>query len=308
MVAPDSRPAKAPVPGNWGTYPYSGLHPWGRFPRAGRFTNRPRRRCLNFVGKEISYCQTCGDRLGVGEALEDQVYVHDGRRFCAACRPAQATARIPVPDRRKSSTKMRTPGPAAVRPRETTRVRKRSGVGLALLAASAVALAIGIAIAAGGGTPPPPAEPRPVEIVVPAAKPAPAVDAGPTLDERLTRIRELRAADLMYERRDEVRRMLTEASAKAGSRLEEVDRLSAEYDRAFEEAAARLADFTRSEAARMAVKQKYAEAIERLDGFPAQFHSSKAAASLKLLRDDYERRRPPPGQSPPVPDAPRRVL
>ena len=59
---------------------------------------------------------------------------------------------------------------------------------------------------------------------------------------------------------------------------------------------------------RMAAKQKYAEAIERIDGFPAPFRSSKAAASLKLLRDDYERRRPPPGQSPPVPDAPRRVL
>src|SRR5204863_3403071 len=52
-------------------------------------------RCLTGVGKEVSYCQICGDRLGVGEALEHQVYVHEGRRYCSACRPAAATAKIP---------------------------------------------------------------------------------------------------------------------------------------------------------------------------------------------------------------------
>ncbi len=259
------------------------------------------------MGKEISYCQVCGDRLGVGEALENQVYVHDGRRYCSACRPERATAKIPLPDRRKSTTKMRAPA----RPKETTRVRKRRGPAFAVAAGLAVASAIGIAIAAGGRAPDPPAAaPRASgEIAAPAPTPAPKPDARPTLDEMLARVRELRQSDLMFERRDEVRRLLAEAALKAGSRREEVDLSSADYDRSFEEAAARLADFTRSEAARMATKQKFAEAIERLDGFPAAFRTSRAAGPLQRLREDYERRRSSSGAPPASGDtSPRRVL
>jgi hypothetical protein len=262
------------------------------------------------VGKEISYCQVCGDRLGVGEGLENQVYVHEGRRYCSSCRPERAAAKIPVVDRRKSSTKMRSPAPAA-RPREGTRVRKRRGPALAMAAGLALASAIGIAIAAGGRAPEPPAAvPKaPGDAGAPAATPAPKPDAGPTLDERLARVRELRQSDLMFERRDEVRRLLAEAAVKAGPRLEEVDLLSADYDRRFEEAAARLADFVRSEAARMATKQKFAEAIERLDGYPAAFRTSRAAGTLQRLREDYERRRSASGAPPASADtSPRRVL
>ena len=237
------------------------------------------------MGKEVSYCQICGDRLGVGEALEHQVYVHEGRRYCSACRPAAATAKIPLPERRTSSTKLRSQAPAApVRP-----VRNRSGLRRAIVAGLPAAAALGIAVAA------------------PEAKPAPR--AGPTADALLVRIHELRQSDLLFERRDEIRRLLAEAAGKAGPRLEEVDLLSADYDRAFEAAAARLADFVRSEATRMAAKQKFAEAIDRLDGYPAAFRTSKAAASLKLLREDYERRRPASGAPPASGDtSPRRVL
>lgn len=42
---------------------------------------------------------------------------------------------------------------------------------------------------------------------------------------------------------------------------------------------------------RMAAKQKYAEAIERLDGYPAAFRTSKAAEPLRTLRLDFEHRR-----------------
>jgi hypothetical protein len=259
------------------------------------------------VGKEISYCQICGKRLGVGEAVENQVYVHEGRRYCSACRPDRATAKIPAPERRKSSTKLRVPLPAA-RVKETTRVRKRPGPAFAVAAGLALASAIGIAIAAGGRTPEPLPAAKPA-LATPIVSPVPKVDAGPTLDELLVRIRELRQSDLMFERHDEIRRLLTDAAGKAGPRLEEVDLLAADYDRRFEEAAARLADFTRAEAARMAGKQKFSEAVERLDGFPAAFQSSKAAGPLKRLREDYERRRSAPGAPPASADtSPRQVL
>jgi hypothetical protein len=262
------------------------------------------------VGKEISYCQVCGRRLGVGEALENQVYVHEGRRYCSSCRPERASAKIPLPERRTSTTKMRSQPPAA-RVKETTRVRKRNGPAFAIAAGLAVASAIGIAIAAGSRAPEPPAAaPKPAgEAVAPAVAPAPKPGAEPALDDLLARVRELQQSDLMFERRDEVRRLLADASVKAGPRLEEVDQLSADYDRRFEEAAARLADFTRSEASRMATKQKFAEAIERLDGFPAAFRTSRAAGILQRLREDYERRRSASGAPPASTDtSPRRVL
>jgi len=265
------------------------------------------------VGKEVSYCRVCGERLGVGEGVENQIFVHDGRRYCSTCRPAEASAKIEIPDRRKSSTKVRAQAPAP-RIKETTRIRKRGGWRMTLIAAaSAAGLAIGIAFAAGGGAPDSPATrpaaPAPAGDATPSGpKASSKPEAGPSVDELLGRIREIRQSDLMFERREEVRRLLTEAAGKGGSRLEEIDLLAADYDRKFEEAAARLADFTRSEAARMAAKQKYAEAIERLDGYPAPFQTSKAAASIKLLREDYERRRTPPVRPPSPPDSsPRRL-
>ena len=260
------------------------------------------------MGKEISYCQVCGARLGVGGAPDQQVYVHEGRRYCSACRPERATARLPLSDRRTSSTRLRSQLPAA-RAKDTSRVRKGKGAPWAIAAGLALASAIGIALAAGGRTPALPAVAAKASPPTELREPAPKPEAGPALDELLGRIRELRRSDLMFERRDEVRRLLGQASGRAGGRLEEIDLVSADYDRAFEEAAARLADFTRSEAVRMASKQKLAEAIERLDGFPAVFQSSKAAGPLKQLREDYERRRSAAGTPPPSADtSPRRVL
>ena len=265
------------------------------------------------MGKEVSYCQNCGERLGVGDAAEHQVWVHEGRRFCAACRPAQATTKILLPDRRKSSTKVRAQAPAPPRVKETTRIRKRSSLPIVLAAAAVGALGIGIAIVVGSGS----SEPAPLKSASASASAAapsepkspPKPDPGLSLDELLRRIRELRQSDLMFERREDVQRLLAEAAAKAGSRLEEVDLLAAEYDRKFEEAASRLADFTRSEAARMAAKQKYAEAIGRLDAYPAAFQTSRAASALRALRDDYARRQAEAGTpAPGAPTSPRRVL
>jgi hypothetical protein len=252
------------------------------------------------VGREISYCTSCGDRL-LGQ---------EGRGYCAACRPSSAPQppAVPVPTRRQSSARLRQQPPA--RPRETTRIRKRSVLPLLLGAAAVLALAIGIAIAAGGSSSPP-APPSSVVIVVPpSSAPAPKAPAGPTLDETLAQIREIRGSDLLFERREEIVRMLKDAGARAGSRLEEVDQIAADYDRKYEEAAARLADFTRSEALRMASKQKFTEALERLDGYPSSFRTSKSAEALRLLKQDLERRRAESTAPPPAPSSPppKRVL
>jgi len=248
-------------------------------------------RCPSFVGKEISYCHSCGHRI-----LEtESAFLHEHRRFCKSCCPDEA---VPLPQRRQSSTRLRMAPGSAPKPRETTRVRRRSPVGLIAGGIVAAGVIVGLAVAAGGA--PAPEPPRAVPTAPPVAvQAASRTPSPPSLDELLTRIREIRQADLMFERRDEVLGLLKESADRSGPRLEEVDQAAAEYDRKFEQAAARLADFTRSEAMRMAAKQKYAEAIERLDGYPAAFKTSKAAEPLRTLRRDFELRRAesaaPPG-------------
>lgn len=250
------------------------------------------------MGKEISYCHSCGHRL-------DRAFVHDGRRYCDSCRPAEAALDVPIATRRQTSTRLRLQPPAP-RPRETTRIRKRNPVPLTLSAAGLLAVGLGIAIAAGHSPTPPPAAP-PV-VAAPTPEPAaPKPPPPPSIDQTLARVREIRESDLLFERRSEILSLLKELAARAGSRLEEVDQVAVEYDRKFEQAAARLADFTRSEALRMASKQKFSEAIDRLDGYPETFRGSRSAESLRALRLELEQKRAEASR--PVPrESPRRVL
>ncbi|MBI3854198.1 MAG: hypothetical protein HY293_00755 [Planctomycetes bacterium] len=257
------------------------------------------RRCPTCVGKEITYCHSCGHRL-VGDGSERSV--HDNRRYCRTCCPSQPVPTALEPKRRASSTRLKSPAP---KPRETTRIRKRRPLRLIASAAAVAAMGIGIALAAGGRPAPLPlAKPS---AVAPELPPPPAPAPPPPVEELLVRIREIRHSDLMFERRDEVVRLLKEAAGRAGPRLEEVDVLSADYERKYEQAAARLADFTRSEAMRMAARQKYAEAFERLDGYPAAFRGSKAAEQVRLCRLDLERRRAESALQP-ASQTPRRVI
>jgi hypothetical protein len=249
-------------------------------------------RCPFSVGKEISYCHSCGHRL-----LETEpTFQQDHRRFCKSCSPADA---VPFETRRQTSTRVRGQAGPAQRPRETTRVRRRNPAALIAGGAAAAALVVGLAIAASGS---PAREPAPVVPVAPQvrAPAAPKPVPGPTLDELLSRVREIRQSDLMFDRREEVLALLKDAAERSGPRLEEVDQVVLEYDRKFEQAAARLADFTRSEARRMAAKQRYAEAIERLDGYPAPFRTSKSAEQIRTLRQDFERRRSESAPSAPL--------
>jgi hypothetical protein len=218
---------------------------------------------------------------------------------CTACRPATPSPEVPMP-RRGTSTRLRQQPPAQ-RPRQTTRIRKRHALPLLIGAGAVLALAIGIAIAAGGPSPAPPSSSSVVVMVPPPpeASPAAVPQNRPSLDEILAQVREKRGDDLLFERREEILRLLKDAAARAGIRLEEVDQIAADYDRKFEDAAARLADFTRSEALRMASKGKIPEAIERVDGYPAPFRASKSAEKLRLLRRDLEARIESPSATPP---------
>ena len=247
------------------------------------------------MGKEISYCHTCGRRL-----LETEpAFILDHRRFCKPCSPANA---VPKASRRQSSTRVRAVPAPAPKFRETTRVPSA----LPAVGAVAAVLAVGIAIAASGAPTP---QPTPVPAVLPpqaSAESHPKPVVVPSIDDTLSRIREIRQSDLMFERREEVLGLLKDAAARSGPRLEEVDQIAAEYDRKFEQAAARLADFTRSEAMRMAAKEKVAEAIERLEAFPAAFRTSKSADQIGDLRRDLERRRA--ASAAPIPAPPQKQV
>ena len=254
------------------------------------------------MGKQVTYCESCGHRL-LGDA-----FIHDGRTFCQACRPTSTVPVVTAPARRLSSGRL--PRVPARRTKESTRIRrKRSLLGPAIGVAAAAALAVGIAVASSGSPEPVRETPVPATFAAPPVpRPEPKQDPGPPLDEILARVREIRESDLMFERRDEVLKLLLQASGRG-----EADWLAAEYETKFEDAAARLADFARSEALRLAGKQKYAEAISSLDGYPASFRASRSADSLATLRKDLERRRAqpagtdrapartPPGTSPILP-------
>jgi hypothetical protein len=125
------------------------------------------------------------------------------------------------------------------------------------------------------------------------------------VDELLEQVRAIREGDLMFARRTDVLRLYGEAAGRAGARKGEVDRTQAEYERQYEEAAARLADFTRSEALRLAARQKLPEALAAIDAFPEAFRASRSAESLRAVRADLERRRSEsagsPREAPPAP-------
>ncbi len=241
------------------------------------------------MGREISYCHVCGHRLLESDFREGRASVQDGRRLCASCHPV---AVLPVPERRKSSTRIHAQT-CVRRTRETTRIRRKPlGLRLAFGGIAAAAVATGIAIGAGSSSSPEPREALPVtQAQAGPPRSEPKAGPGPSADELLKQAREIRDGDLMFDRREDVIRLLREAAGKSGSRREEIDLLTAEYDRKFEEAAARLADFLRSEAARLSAKQKYQEAVSRLEGYPAAFRSSRAAGPLRILREELERRR-----------------
>lgn len=110
------------------------------------------------------------------------------------------------------------------------------------------------------------------------------------LDHFLRQIRELREGDPKFLRKSEILGMLRSAAGLAGSRRAEVEQISAEYEKAFEEAAAKAAEAVRAEAGKLAGERKFPEAMARIDEYPQSFRGTPHGAPLEALRAELARK------------------
>ena len=243
------------------------------------------------MGKEIVYCQGCGNNLREEDFEKARAHMVDNRPFCSACKPLPktesprprkaSTGRIPVP-----------PGQAARRPAPTRPAQvPNTPLLVGGIVAALVVLMLLVVLAAGGGRakPPTPAAASSAREGEKRGEPA----TGDRTDADLAQIRELIKTDTLFARRREAIRLIETARANAGARVGELDRVRAEYDRTYEDAARRLAEFCRTEAGRLAAQKKVDEAIRKCDEYLESFSPAPAAESIRKLRQDLEKQRNP---------------
>ena len=237
------------------------------------------------MGKEIVYCQGCGTNLRESDFEKGRAHVVDNRPYCSECKPLPKTE---SPRPRKASTgRIPVPPPQAARRPAPARPARRSNTPLLVggIVAAIVILMLLIVLAAGGGRTRSASTPAPAPEKESAPAGARRADAA---DGPLGRIRELIREDTLFARRAEIL-ALFDAAPRAG----DTDRLRAEYDRSFEDAAKRLADFARSEASRLASQNKPAEALRKCDEYLESFGPAPAAEPIRKLRQDIQQRRNP---------------
>ena len=245
------------------------------------------------MGKEIVYCQGCGTNLREEDFEKGRARRVENRPFCVECKPAPPP-NVETPRPRKTSTgriPITTP-PGARRPVPPKAAQTRN---LPLIIGGAIAalvvLMLLIVMASRSGRPRPPASSSSAAPETEAApSPAPTDDRP---DLRLAQIREIIRGDPLFARRTDVVQRMEEARREAGSRDGEVGRLRAEYDRSYEEAARRLADFARSEAERLAAQRKLDDAIRTCDDYLDSFGPAGSADAIRRLRRDLDKRRNP---------------
>ncbi len=273
------------------------------------------------MGKEIVYCQDCGISLREDDFARGKAHTFENRPYCAECRavPEAPPPPEPLPEtRRETTTRKRktstahipTLGPASSKRVPAARPRGANTALIAGGAAGGLALLLLVAALASGGnrprTPPPEREepassaarPEPSREPRPAPEPARRApeqrqpeelkppteqDKSARIDAFLAQIREAIAADTAFERRAEIQNMISAARKDAGARA---DKLKAEYEKGFEEACQRLADFAASEARRLAAQKKFDEALAKIEEYPAAFGSTRHAEALRKLRDE----------------------
>jgi len=156
------------------------------------------------MGREIVYCEGCGQRLTEDDFTRGKAQDHEGRPFCSKCRPVTEPPPAPQPQRgterrtpaavttsrrRKATERIpfaTAPGPPPSRPPESGSSHVGLGVGIGL----AVLVLIIVAVATMGREKPAPA-PDPVIGVPPMPKP-PAVEIRPpAVDPAEERLKEL---------------------------------------------------------------------------------------------------------------------
>jgi hypothetical protein len=256
------------------------------------------------MGRGIVYCGDCGRSLredaferGLAGWFQDVPY-------CSACRapsPTPPTGAIQKV-RRPSSGQL----PAATPRRPLPASRPRSKAPLLIGASLAVAAVLLLALFAlsGPGSHPKPAaskadDTRKKAVETPA-RAAPPIDrpAGEATDRYLGMIRELRGRDVDFRKRREVKNLIDATRRQAGPRAGELDRLEAEYDRSFEDAAKAAADAAASEARGLAAKGRTEEALARLEELPAAFAETGAVRGLGALREELLRKPVPAPTAP----------
>jgi hypothetical protein len=110
------------------------------------------------------------------------------------------------------------------------------------------------------------------------------------LDAALKQFREVSGRDGRFERREEMSRLLRASAEVAGARKAEVEKILADYEKGFLEAAAREAAQARAEAEQRAAAGKFAEAIARCEELPEPFRSTPAGEGIAKLREELARR------------------
>jgi hypothetical protein len=262
------------------------------------------------MGKPIVYCVNCGRSLREDDFLRRQAWMLDNRPWCATCKPLPAEAPVTpgraFPARRPSSGQV--PAATPRRPLPTSRPASKAPllIGAAFAAAAAVVLAI--LMSGGGPPPPPPARAAAKAVVEPEAKtgperaktvePAPGVDA---TDRYIAMIRELSERDTTFRKRGEAKNLIAATRRQAGARAGELDRLEADYDRVFDEAARKAAETAAVEARALAAKGQTAEAIARLEDVAPAFAETEPVRKLSLVREELLRKPGPPAAAPAEP-------
>ena len=127
-------------------------------------------------------------------------------------------------------------------------------------------------------------------------------DQDQKLDRFLDQIQLVMRADSSFQRRGEVKVMLGSALKNAGSRSAKVEKVIVDYEKSFNDAAQKGADFIRADAERLAAQQKFSEALAKLDEYPASFGGTRHAEALKALREELEGKGGKPKE--PVPKKP----
>jgi hypothetical protein len=313
------------------------------------------------MGKEIVYCEGCGNSLREKDFEKARASTVDHVHYCSACRPVpvRVGGRSPTPsgtaiprfdprNRKPSSSSIPAPPPQA---RRATGVRPKPRTNGPLVAGLVVAgtgvLLILFAMASGKGRdgerpsesdasvhkgrPAPEADPadeamRDLERSVPGKDPDAVLalcerartsvrgmphearlnqietkareeksltdlQTGEKFDAALAQIRSLIRSDTLFVRRPEVLQLVTATEKSAGARGAELERLRADYDKSYQEASRRLADFTRSEAERLAGQNKFAEAVAKCDDYLQSFGSTPAGEAIRKYREELEAKR-----------------
>jgi hypothetical protein len=237
------------------------------------------------MGREIVYCEGCGTNLREPDFEKGGARLLENKPYCAPCRPAEPP---PPPPHRSETTRTRKASTPRIPlpPPASPKVSVLAGLGLLAIALLAVVLACG--------------RPTPEKIAVSTPKenrePATAVLPDPERDRaahegRLREIDEVIKADPLFERSAEVFRRIDAGRRSAGPHVADFDRIRAAYEKSFEDAAKRLAEFARTEAARLASQAKLDDAVRKCDEYLESYGPTAAAASIRRLREELDRRR-----------------